>query len=343
MIKIGFVGAGNRIKKYNLPVLLQMKDKFSVVGYNTRRGNLDEEIEVKTKAKFYSSIESMSKDCDLLLISIPAVSNTEPIKRAVKCDKPILLETPLGMDVENSYNNYNTLLDAKKPVGVIEQWPYLPMENFKKQIIKSGILGDVVAVENDYRSYEFHGIAQLRSYLKKESKPVDIKIQQSGFPSPSFLDFNNSLNNPTNDYWKIVSARMNDNSLLTYKYTTNFKRMPFRFPKGLQIFGTRGTIYSDCLFKEPCQIKILNENGETKELEVIKKYELDEIQSISTSADNQKISWENSFYGSGLDEHQVAIAQHFDSMWNCLENSGEILYKPKDSFEDMALLYGLKF
>ena len=34
-------------------------------------------------------------------------------------------------------------------VGVVEQWPFLPMECFKKKLIDSGLLGDVHMVENE--------------------------------------------------------------------------------------------------------------------------------------------------------------------------------------------------
>ena len=343
MIKIGFIGAGKRTKEVNVPILLNMKDKYTIVGYVTKSQEPKEEIERLTGAKKYTSITSMSNDVDMFVISVPTSPDHSYIEEAISTKKPILIETPLSLDPNVAFELYKKVYMSGQKVGVIEQWPNLPLEMFKKEIINSGIMGSIIVVENDFRTYDYHGTSQLRSYLNKDAFIEDIDVKMTSSPSSFYLNYDNQMKEVYSDSWKIVTAKMSDNSLMVYKYSSNYKMQPFRFPKGLRICGTTGTIYGGCLLEEPCELRLLDSGtGETCTPDIVKEFENKEIKSISIEYGGIAIKWENPFFGSGFDEHQIGIAYHFDAMYKTLNNEGEILYNTQDFIIDLMTFYGHK-
>ena len=321
MIKVGFVGAGNRVKNFNQPALAALKDKFEIIGHTTKTGQKHASL-----GNYYSSIESLTKDADLLVISVPAHSNIEPIKRVLVAEKPMLLETPLGINIQHAETVYNILQNSNTKVGILEQWPFLPFELFKKKVINSGLIGPIVAVENDYRTYEYHGMAQLRSYLDPDASPVDIKTQRS------LLKIHDGRPDP----WVIISVRYNNGSILIYKYSDMYKRVEYRPQKALRIYGTSGTIVGDCLhdLNNPCIVKSFDN--------VYRPYcqhTREEIISIFfTPEAEEKIEWRNPFAGTGLNEHQVAVALHFEQMYDVITSGANPLYSVRDSLVDTMMV-----
>ena len=320
MIKVGFIGAGNRVKNFNLPALDALKEKYEVVGCVTRTGACN-----ISDLKVYNSIESLANHVDLMVISVPAHSNIDPAQRVIKSKKPILIETPLGINMQHTKATFSILKQSSFPVGVLEQWPFLPIEMFKKQIIASGLIGDIAVVENDYRTYEYHGISQLRSYLPKGINPVDIKTQRSIFPS----------HDGKSDPWSIITVKYDNGSLLIYKYSDKYKRVNYSPKKELRIYGTSGTINGDCLWDpEFFEIRSLNE-----EYKMLCEHDSREIKALFFTPENgTKIEWKNPFVGYGLSEHQIAVALHYEKMYESLKYNVSPLYPIQDAFLDMAMM-----
>jgi hypothetical protein len=342
MIKIGLVGIGNRALNFNLPVISSMEDKFSVAGYTSKSGRVNLELEEKTGAKNFSSIDTLAAEVDLLVVSVPAEVSQLPIDQAIETKKPLLLETPLHLDPNIAYAHYQKIKKYGQPVGIIEQWPELPMEQFKKEFVNSELFGNLISVENDYRTYDFHGTAQIRSYLAANEELESVYSHSSVSNSPNYLNFENEMKNGQNDFWRHTIAKSASGVLLINKYTPHFKKMQFRAPKALRLYGTRASVFGGCLLSEDCIIKVLDETGESNELGVNKEYLGNEIKSISTSMGDMKISWENEYCGHNLDEHQIGVARHFTSMYDNLTNNKNIIYDAYDFMVDLMLCYGIK-
>ena len=304
---IGFIGAGKRVRENYLPVLEALGDRVKVAGTYTRSGTQLDDIPV------FDSIESLGEECDVLICVVPPESIPSVGMQAINTGKRVLLETPLvqtTMDMEA----FNGLTGAQRErVGVAENWPFLPMECFKREVINSGIIGDVIVVENDYRTFMYHGIAQLRSYLKNADSIMRIQTLSKQF----------ALDNGKIDPWFYRIVEFEDDSLLVFKYSDQYKRVNFRLPMSLRIYGTKGTIESDCTYDPNCKIIYEDESGESQRLEV--SIVDDEI----TAGD---ITWKSPI--SGLDEHQISLYQHVDSLVE-----GKPLYPVHEALMDMVILH----
>ena len=325
MVKIGIVGAGKRYKTLyqNVITSFQNSNDIEIVGFVTKSGVISDDV---GNHKVYKSItELCNNNKPNFLISItPSHLNGDMILEACKNKCDILVETPVG-NINNAPTILNEIHKSGIKAGSVEQWPFLPMECFKKKLIDSGLLGDIYLAENDYRTYDYHGVSQLRNYL---GHTLDFKEIKGGIEKHYPLNGNN-------DKWKIVIAELEDGKTLIYKYTDLYKRVEVRNFKSIRVYGSKGSIISDCLLDNEIEkFSIIWNDGNTYHLNINKIYENNTIKEISTNLpDNSILKWENPFLKYSFDEHQIGIAYHIKSMID-----GNVLWTVEDGFKDLQIL-----
>tara|TARA_R110000765_G_scaffold413376_1_gene513383 strand:+ start:193 stop:1218 length:1026 start_codon:yes stop_codon:yes gene_type:complete len=329
--RIGLIGAGNRAKGYNLPILKLLADKAEVVGITTKSGRISEEFEC-LNAPVFKSVTAMAKETnpDVLILSIKSYAVLEVLDEVLSTNIPFVLETTDNSAV------YSKLESATAPVGVLEQWPFLPLERFKKQVIESGVLGQIISVENDFRTYDYHGSAQVRNYLPGFTPPkiVGLKGFSNIFKSEYYVDKEGDEKIPALERMKVKVGIFENGTLLVYKFSDRHKNMPFRNFKSLKVSGTRGSIIGDCLLEGDYKISVLDDEGTSRDAEIQKEYDGEYIKSISCELPGgQIIEWKNT-YGQ-LSEHQLARAHLFEEM---LINEN-IIYPPESAIQDMIIAY----
>lgn len=330
MKKVGLIGAGTRTRDYNLPILESMSDRLEVVGVATKSGELREGVNIE--APVFSSITKMVEETkpDALIVSIKSSMVMEVLDEVIESRLPFVIETTDNTTV------YSKLSNEKAKAGVLEQWPFLPLEQFKKQLIDSGALGQVISVENDYRTYDYHGAAQLRNYLPGTPPPklVSIKTLENRYNSEFYVDTNNNQKMPALETLRAKIGFFENGTLLVYKFSDKHKTMPFRNFKSLKVVGSRGSVDGDCLLDKECKITVLNDEGVACDLEIFYRYNEGSISAIScTLPDGRVIEWKNK-YGK-LSEHQLATAYLLDEM--IVKNN--LFYSPDSALEDMIISY----
>jgi len=334
MIRLCLVGAGKRMQQMNLPILKQLNSRVEIVGVTTRRGEVDTESIGLGKIPVFNSLDKMYEEVkpDLVLISIPYAQVFDVLKNVIPKKVPILVETPISFDLTQTNLIRQMSIEYNCLLGVIEDWPFLPMECFKKVLIKSGALGGVMTVENDYRTYDYHGIAQLRSYLPKNVFATSIKQEQSAYNV-----------NEKSDHWKITTARFNNGSLFVNKYSSLYKKVDFRIRKELRVYGTKGTIMSGCLLDSHCLISVLDDKGCSHDLKVKRDYNENNIKSISTVLNTgEKVEWKNPFSSMDLTEAQNGIMYNLEKMLQNVEkNQKTVLYGADNFYNDLKMFYGV--
>jgi len=323
MKKVGIVGAGKRYLEYYKDVIGALD--LNIVGFVTRSGKLSDEV---GDYPVFDTMKAMIEydEPDFFISVVPHQATPSIIAEACSLECDLLVETPVGRSVD-SKQVLEKVWESAILTGVVEQWPFLPMECFKKKFIDAGFLGDVHMVENDHRSYNYHGMAQLRNYIDKDSDVSEIVAS---------LHENYPLNG-RDDYWNIVLAKFDNGKTLLFKNSDLGKR---EFAKGvrgklvLRVYGSKGTIISGCLLDDPIEtFSILWEDGEKYDLKIDVEYKNDTVSRISTvMPDGSIFSWENAFSDHPFNEMQIAIAQHVEGMIN-----EKILWTLNDGFKDMSL------
>jgi len=330
--RIGLIGAGNRTKDYNLPILELLSDDLEIVGVTTKSGKLRDGLESIT-APVFSSITTMVEETspDVLIVSIKSSTVEEVLDEVVSTDVPFLIETT------DNYAVYSKLAESGAKASILEQWPFLPLEQFKKAVInsQSSPLGQIVSVENDYRTYDYHGAAQLRNYLPGSPKLISLKALQNNYRSEFYVDKSGQEQMPALERIRAKIGLFENGTMLVYKFSDRHKNMPFRNSKALKVVGSKGSITGDCLLDGGCEISVLDDEGRSHNLEIFYRYTAGHIGAIScTLPSGELIEWENEF--GDLSEHQLATAH---LLKETLVNENTI-YSVDDAVQDMILSYG---
>ena len=179
----------------------------------------------------------------------------------------------------------------------------------------------------NYRTYNYHGMAQLRNYIGKDAKVSEIVGSVH----------KNCPLNEKDDFWNITLAEFDNGKTLLFKYSDLSKREVAKGIRGnlaLRVYGSKGTIISGCRVDDPLQIlSLIWEDGETHNLKINIVYENDTIKEINTVLPDDSIfKWENKFSEFSFDEDQIAIAQHIEGMMD-----EKLLWTLEDGFKDMSL------
>ena len=330
MKRVALVGAGNRAKNYNLPIIKSMLDKIKIVGITTKSGNVSEEFNF-LEAKAFDSITRMVAETtpDVIVVTIKSNIVSSVLEELISVNVPFLLETT------DNFSVYETIKSrAQVSVGILEQWPFLPMERFKKQLLNSGAIGDIIAVENNFRTYDYHGAAQIRNYLPNKFRMVSLKGFENYFETERYSDKEGSLKPKSEERMRVKVGVFENGTLLIYKFSDKHKNMPFRGHNTLNVYGSKGSIISDCLLDGYCNINVLDSDGKTHSINVEKQFQKETIESISCDLPaGEKISWRNKYIG--LSEHQIATAYLLEEM---LVNNN-FIYTVDDAIQDMAIAY----
>ena len=331
MRKVALIGAGNRAKNYNLPILKQMLDKVKIVGIATKSGTASEDFNF-LNAPVFSSITKMVKETspDVMIISIKSSVVNSILDEVIDLSTPFLIETT------DDYGVYSKIKQkAEFSVGVLEQWPFLPMEQFKKMLLSKGLLGEITVVENNFRTYDYHGAAQIRNYLPTKYKITNLKGFSTTFETEAHMQKGLTRADRAFERVRIKTGIFENGTLLIYKFSDKHKNMPFRGHNTLNVYGSRGSIVSDCLVDGYCNINILDTlTGFSHELKVEKKFDGDTIREISTVLPSGEIlTWQNNY--KNLSEHQIGTAYLFEEM--LIKN--KFIYGIGDTIQDMMISY----
>lgn len=339
---VGIVGAGNRVKSFYAPILKQL-DGFEIAGFTARTEKTRENFEKESGIASFDSVASLCEESpDFIIVCVRSSSLREVLEPILERNIPFLVETPVE-DLSLAQEIANSNVKA----GVVEQWPYLPIEQFKKMLINRGLVGDVFIVENDCRLFDYHGIAQIRQYLARGITPRYLSAVTTARYLPEFLDSNGESKNLLEN-WDIGFIKFSDDSVLLHKFSYNCKVAPFRPLQSVRIIGTSGSIITACIDSKNNDFEIFkvhcNINGETHSLPVQIDRDGQIIKRIVCEVpDAEPVVWENKFIDKNFDRHSVGIATHIVEMKNYIDNKRATpLYGFADVFTDMVILYGIK-
>jgi len=326
---VGFIGFGKRVRSFYIQLLSLLKNDFKLVGFTKKTRNNVDEIKAKYKINFFENTPSLLKASpDLIIVSTPHTETLNILNSLNGFSGVVIIDTPVIFNP----NGFNFKIIA------LEQWPFLPIEQFKKQIINSNILGNLVYAENDSRTFQYHGIAQLRSYFGKQKTISQIT------GSPPIVG--------GEDCWNIGSVRHSDGTGFLYKFSYFSKKAPFR-PQGLKLYFTEGSIISGCLSEKGNDYEILKILFKDKKIdaevfrsnkEILNKEtsyhsgnDHYEINSIRCQIDSKNIEWKNPFVGTAFNDQEIAVATIFLNAKNFILNQEEILFSASMGWEDFSI------
>jgi predicted dehydrogenase len=321
------------------PVLRALRDDFKVVGVTSRTLASTRRASAALGCTPYEQLTALARDArpDLVVVAVSAPSNAAVAVQAIEVGCGVLLETPIAEGPSDAARVCAAAARAHAPVAVAEQTPFLPAECFKRQLINSGAFGQIIVVENDYRSYDYHAIAQLRRYMAHDARPVTAHAVRASFaldPYERLEPAGDVLTGPRVETWELGTVKFDDGTLLLHRFTSIYKVAPFRTFQSLRIYGTRGSAVND-------EVVVLDRHGRSVRLRVEENFVvLGRAPSAITVTlpEGQAVRWENPFADRGFTNDQVGVALHLDALRAALLTGRQPLYSTHDALRDVEII-----
>lgn len=329
LTRVGIIGFGKRVKTFYSNILNKLNDEFYLAGF-TKKTDVDSSlISEEYKLPYFNDIKSLlNQDLDIIIVSVPAGSINQVLISISNFQGIVLIDTPISFNTE----------EFGLRSFAIEQWPFLPIEQFKKQLISSGVFGDTVFAENDTRTFEYHSISQLRSYFNKSEEISNISN------SPNIIG--------GKDSWSIGTVNFTSGKGFLYKFSYFSKKSKFR-PQQIKIYLENGGIITGCFDEKGNDYEIMKAFTESQNCPILVKRSNQEILNKETSfhsgnnffeldfmsceTPSETIKWKNPFNGLGFNDQEIAIATIFKEAKDELKNIESNLISTKSSFEDYII------
>ena len=136
-IKVALVGTGQRARGIYLPILAGLNDQYEIVGFTAGTTLGARNFESQTGIESFASARELVDKTKpgLLVVAVPDRLNEQTIMDCLDSGVPILAETPLAWSSKGVTRISQKAAANKVIVGVAEQFPFLPTEQFKKSCL----------------------------------------------------------------------------------------------------------------------------------------------------------------------------------------------------------------
>lgn len=330
MIKYGIIGAGWRSEFY-LRIAALMPDIFKVSGIYIRNKQKQEEISEKYSVPIFDTLEQLLEaDYDFIVSCVNKAGICDTVRELASKNIPMLTETPIG----TSNREIDAFLGEIKPdwrVQVAEQFHFQPRNAAIKNVIESGILGEITQVQLSC-CHDYHAASLIRFFLVTG----DEMPEGFSFNLPDTVTRYNSrsglLKEPktvTSDEKFVVLKFKGKTAVYDFNYEQYFSDIR---RSRILIRGTNGEISNDeCTYLKdgiPHSFTLQRNSYGTNE-------SLDGFTLVNITAEGNVV-YENPFKGARLSDEEIAIAACLLNMKKYLET--EIpFYTLKDAALDSKI------
>lgn len=153
MTKFGIVGAGAISQGY--AQAFQTCDRCSVVGVADVRPEAASSLAEVLDCPAFGSHHELSESCDLdaVLISTPPSSHPEIALHFIERGTPVLCEKPFSISSKDAARVIEAARDKRVKITMASKFRYVDDVIKAKQIVDSGILGEIVLFENAFTAW----------------------------------------------------------------------------------------------------------------------------------------------------------------------------------------------
>lgn len=264
-VKYGIIGSGSVWRFHRIGCKTNPKIKFtSVYDVNEKLARRSAKV---NKMEYYNNVSDFLKsDIDAVLIMVPHFLHEKYVIAAAEANKHVLCEKPMATTLEGC----DDMIKATKKAGVkfmiAENHRFLPAHEYIKDIVQSGLIGNVFLI----RSYE--GVNEIPGLMKEgfwKGHPILAgggSLMDMG--THKFAIINWILNDKVQSAYSWLTKqctnldeKAEDNAMVFLKYAkgtiveTLVSFTVISPPTNcLEIYGTKGTIIENHEWYKPVKI-----------------------------------------------------------------------------------------
>ncbi len=177
-MNIGIIGTGTRSVLYLNQILAGVRENIFVkaladIDKDKLNKYANDYFTDKNMPSLYTDFNEMleKEDLDMVFICTPDSKHTDIVIPVIKAGKNILLEKPMATTIEDCKAIYSESIKHNKYLYLGFVLRYTPLYRKVKEIIDSGVLGDIIAVEAKEMLEYLHGASYMRRWhrYKKNS------------------------------------------------------------------------------------------------------------------------------------------------------------------------------
>lgn len=332
MINFGIIGTGWRSEFY-LRIASLVPENFNISGIYIRNKEKKKEFSHKYNVKIVDSIDELiMTNPDFIVSCVNKDGICDMITELASRGIAVLSETPIGTSSEQ-IEDFKCKIKPDWKVQVAEQFHFMPRNQAIKEVINSGIIGEVNYAELSC-CHDYHAVSLIRYFL-------GIKNEIPKVTSFSLDDKLNVYNCRSGIIEKpILKTSKQKIAILEYKNKTavyNFSSEQYFSDirnSRIVIRGTNGEIINDTVTylagNKPMTFTLTrNESGKYENLD---GFCLNEI------VGNGKILYKNPFPLKRLSDEEIAIATCLTEMKEYL-NTNKDFYNLSEAITDTATFF----
>ena len=318
MIKFGIIGVGWRSEFY-LRIAMLLPEKFSVSGIYIRNLEKRKEFSKKYNVPIFDNLDDLlNTKFDFIVSCVNMASINETAQMLANKGIAVLSETPVSTDT----------LSGK--IQVAEQFHFMPRNQAYKNIIKSGILGEVNHVQVSC-CHNYHAASLIRFFLDiKDEEPTKTTVVLPD--SVMRYDSRNGMIEPVNvDSQQKITVFDFGKKSAVYDFNSEQYFSNIRSSR-IVIRGTKGEIVNNtCTYLK---------NGVAHSFEIKRnafgiEENLDGFSLLNITG-NGEVLYTNPFKNARLSDEDIAIATCLLRMKDYVEN-GKEFYSAQDAFIDYKM------
>lgn len=319
MIKYAIIGAGWRSEFY-LRIATQLPDTFSVSGVYIRNPKKQVEFSKKYEVPIFDNLDDLLKtEFDFLVSCVNRDSICDTAQMLADKDLFVLTETPVSRE------------NLTGKIQVAEQFHFMPRFKAYKNIIDSGILGEIGQVQLSC-CHDYHAASLIRFLLDTKHeipKRSTIKLQDTSTRYNSRGGFIDPVTVTTEQNITVLEFK-NKTAIYDFNFEQYFSDIR---SSRVVIRGSKGEIVNN-----KCTYLL---NGLPHQFEFVrnclgKEENLDGF-ALNNITANGKVLYENPFKYARLSDEEIAIATCLVKMNDYVKHGVEF-YSAQDAYIDYKIL-----
>lgn len=279
-IKLGIIGLGMAFDRLHYPPLMELKNKFQIVGISDKDEKKLElalkKLNLNLEMGFLDYRRLLETNIDAVLTLVPISENFEIAKDVLLAKKHLIGEKPFAASIEGA----KELIDLKNThnlkVLVAENFRYTEESKIIKNLISSDEIGEVkFFIENKITDFKEDMTKDTFASIKWRQEPVfkggiflDGSIHDIGkyrylFGEITDLTTKGLPGNASFCKYEVINTILQfENNILGFYGYWNMGQEYYTPKIGLRIFGTKGEIYLEDKY---CEKIILKKSGGVNE------------------------------------------------------------------------------
>jgi hypothetical protein len=165
--RILLVGAGRRVQNNFLPSLACLKDRFEIVGIHSRTPSRLAPVANQWGVPAVERLEDFDlSGIDAVAVSVPTAQNGPVLARlAARAETlDLVIDTPIAWNTAE-ISNCAPFLETFKSVTVAEDYMNFPRFALARQVVRQGLIGELLSLTLNNIGYLYHGLALIRSFV----------------------------------------------------------------------------------------------------------------------------------------------------------------------------------